>query len=647
IFKRSVILDRDQVEDAELAKKEAAEGLPKNVQDFRDHPHYALERHLKRNEVIHPKREVGKVNAGKTSSNKLEPVYRRRDVHVLKSAEKWYRFGREVRPGEQPLKRVQPRNRRDQSPEDPADEDGAGVGLYAYFQTELYVPPPVVCGQVPRNAYGNLDVYVPSMVPTGGVHIRSADAAKAARAVGIDYADAVTGFQFKGRHGTAIAQGVVVAAEYRDAVEAVINGFEYAREEKEEAKRTAESLRMWKRFMVGLRIMERVKGYEVDGEDKQSSHEEVKRETEKVDEDDEDGGGGFFPDRHQEEAAVPTASRFWMPSDQPLYGHDSSEHMQGLETENHTPGPRVRRRRMVPVDSDEEFESTHDTSNDRTFIPGPRVRRKQKVEPGDVDDDEEQEQGDEDEDMMPGPRPRRSRWLPRDSRSMPSREKNSGRSLLAEAADIYSGHEEPVAAQADADSAERNDDGGGGLLQDATEEEGGGFVRDEDEPSELLDDYGGGFIPEEREDDAKMEGGGGGFVVGEPTAQTEEGGGGFVVEGSRDRDIEIGDATGLLDSRASPANSHVQKPEVMTSTAPTRPLTPNNGTSDEQGHEMLAAESRASATIPREPRPPSEHLLVPPSEPDPYSSADERGSLLSHDPEEEDADVDVDWLSSD
>ncbi|KAK5054914.1 hypothetical protein LTR16_010690, partial [Cryomyces antarcticus] len=154
------------------------------------HPHYALERHLKQNEVIHPKREVGKVNAGKTSSNKLEPVYRRRDVHVLKSAEKWYRFGREVRPGEQPLKRVQPRNRRDQSSEDPADEDGEGVGLYAYFQTELYVPPPVVRGQVPRNAYGNLDVYVPSMVPNGGVHIRSADAAKAARVVGIDYADA-------------------------------------------------------------------------------------------------------------------------------------------------------------------------------------------------------------------------------------------------------------------------------------------------------------------------------------------------------------------------------------------------------------------------------------------------------------------------
>ncbi|KAK5007343.1 hypothetical protein LTR16_005741, partial [Cryomyces antarcticus] len=472
----------------------------------------------------------------------------------------------------------------------------------------------------------------------------------AARVVGIDYADAVTGFQFKGRHGTAVTQGVVVAAEYRDAVEAVINGFEYAREEKEEAKRTAESLRMWKRFMVALRIMERVKGYEVDGEEKQSSREEeVKREMEKVDEGDEDGGGGFFPDRDQEEVAVPTASRFRMPSDQTLYGHDSSEHIQGSGIENHIPGPRVRRRRMVPVNSDEEVESTQETSDDETFMPGPRVRRKQNVEPGDDDDDEdeEQEQGDEDEDMMPGPRPRRFRRLPPGSRSVPSREKNSGRSLLAEAEDIYSRHEDPVAAQADADSAGRNDDGGGGFFQDATEEEGGGFVRDEVEPPELLDDYGGGFIPEEREDDTEMEGGGGGFVLEEPTAQTEEGGGGFVVEGSPGRDMEIGDAIGLSDSRAAPANSQIQKPEVVASTTPVRPLTPKNRTSDEQEHEVLAAESRASATIPREPHPPSEPLLVPPLEPDPCSSADERGSLISHDPEEEDVDVDVEWLSSD
>ena len=100
LYKRSHEMDRDQVEDADLAAKEAAEPMPRKVQDFKDHPYYALERHLKRHEVIHPKREVGKVSAGRPgTTNALESIYRRRDVHQLKSADKWYRMGREIKVG--------------------------------------------------------------------------------------------------------------------------------------------------------------------------------------------------------------------------------------------------------------------------------------------------------------------------------------------------------------------------------------------------------------------------------------------------------------------------------------------------------------------------------------------------------------------
>lgn len=89
--------DRDQVEDAELANKEAAEPMPRNVQDFKDHPYYALERHLRHNEIIQPKREVGKLNTRK-STDAVESIYRRRDVQVVKTADKWYRTeGREVK----------------------------------------------------------------------------------------------------------------------------------------------------------------------------------------------------------------------------------------------------------------------------------------------------------------------------------------------------------------------------------------------------------------------------------------------------------------------------------------------------------------------------------------------------------------------
>lgn len=312
LFDRPYDLDRDQVEDAELAAKEAAEEMPRNVQDFKDHPYYALERHLRRNEVIHPKREVGKVTAGKAGASgtdkTLESIYRRRDVHVVKSADSWYRLGREIKPGEQPLKRVQARRGHEARLEedDPADEDkeGAGTALYTPFQTVTYEAPPVVNGRIPKNGYGNLDIYVPTMVPKGGVHIVHPETTRAAKLLGIDYADAVTGFEFRGRHGTAVIKGAVVAAEYAQAVQAVISGFEDQRAEAEELRRSHEAVRTWKRFMIGLRIKERIEGYDVEGE-----RAVVKEELEKVDEEMEDEeGGGFVPQR-DEVNAEPTVAR--------------------------------------------------------------------------------------------------------------------------------------------------------------------------------------------------------------------------------------------------------------------------------------------------------------------------------------------------
>lgn len=98
IYKRSYVLARDQIEDSSLVSKEAAEPMPKNVLDFKDHPYYALERHLKRGEVVHPKREAGKVAVGRTGGQQiLEPIFRRRDVHIVKSADSWYRMGREIK----------------------------------------------------------------------------------------------------------------------------------------------------------------------------------------------------------------------------------------------------------------------------------------------------------------------------------------------------------------------------------------------------------------------------------------------------------------------------------------------------------------------------------------------------------------------
>ena len=44
-------------------------------------------------------------------------------------------------------------------------------GLYAEFQTELYIPKPLVNGRLVKNKFGNVDMFVKSMLPEGAVHL--------------------------------------------------------------------------------------------------------------------------------------------------------------------------------------------------------------------------------------------------------------------------------------------------------------------------------------------------------------------------------------------------------------------------------------------------------------------------------------------
>ncbi|KAL2829364.1 hypothetical protein BJY01DRAFT_124828 [Aspergillus pseudoustus] len=301
-FEKPFLEDRDELEIGELTAKTASEPMPRNVQDFKGHPIYALERHLRRNEVIFPKRVTGHVSLGKSGSRSqtTEPVYRRSDVHVLRSANKWYRLGRDIKLGEQALKRIPAKNRPVNIDEEEDTDMAEETALYALSQTELYKPPPVVNGRIPKNAYGNLDVYVPSMVPPGGVHVPHPEAARAARTLGIDHADAVTGFNFKGRHGTAVFNGVVVASEYREAVVEVIRCFEDEKLQDEQEQRAAEVLRVWKHFLLKLRIAERVRSYAVEGEaDDEDSVAVPQSDAEEM-------GGGFLPESDGDMAEPPS-----------------------------------------------------------------------------------------------------------------------------------------------------------------------------------------------------------------------------------------------------------------------------------------------------------------------------------------------------
>ncbi|GAP87039.1 putative DNA repair protein rhp41 [Rosellinia necatrix] len=303
-YSRPFKSDLDQIEANELAAMEAREPMPRNIADFKDHPVYALERHLRRYEVLVPNAtSSGTVGAG--SKAPLERIYRRRDVRTARSREKWYRLGREVLPNEIPVKFITkpPQAREDDLGEDTyqfGEGEANGTPIYTMDQTELYIAPPIVNGKVPKNRYGNLDLYVPSMVPEGGVYIADDFGAQAAFILGIDYAPALTGFQFSGRKGTAVLRGVVVAEEYGEAVRAVIDGIKDYEVEIERERRCREVLRMWRFFLMNLRIRQRIwAGVDSEDEDMEGPGlgdviaDKGGDEAADTDHSDEAGGGGF------------------------------------------------------------------------------------------------------------------------------------------------------------------------------------------------------------------------------------------------------------------------------------------------------------------------------------------------------------------
>ncbi|KAF2824185.1 Rad4-domain-containing protein [Ophiobolus disseminans] len=241
------------------------EGGKESLQGYKNSVEYVLERHLRREEALKPGAKiVRQFVTGKGDKERSEPVYRRKDIVNCKTVESWHKEGREVKEGEQPLKFVPMRavtvTRKREIEERERDE---GVkpkqGLYSRAQTNWIVPPPIVDGIIPRNAFNNIDVYVPTMVPQGAVHIPLKGTARICRKLNIEHAEACTGFEFGKQRAVPVLTGVVVAAENEDMIIDAWEVEEAEKARKEADKREKLVLGLWKKFMSGLRIVERMK----------------------------------------------------------------------------------------------------------------------------------------------------------------------------------------------------------------------------------------------------------------------------------------------------------------------------------------------------------------------------------------------------
>ncbi|GAA5927119.1 hypothetical protein JCM3775_002451 [Rhodotorula graminis] len=256
-WRRKFVLNRDREEEQELWSRSINEPFPTSIGGFKNHPNYVLEQHLHRDEALRPGARDYGLFKGEYR------VFRRADVLSVKSAENWYRQGRSVRPDEIPRKFVKQRavTINSRRKEEFLKMDGGEVDeqpLYSENQTDVYVPPPVKDGKVPKNNFGNIDLFVPSMLPEGAVHLPSKVAAKCAKTLGIDYAEAIIGFEFRQRRATPLMAGVVVAAEHAETLREAILNLEQSTFERELAKQQDRVLKRWRKLIQGLRIRQRL-----------------------------------------------------------------------------------------------------------------------------------------------------------------------------------------------------------------------------------------------------------------------------------------------------------------------------------------------------------------------------------------------------
>ncbi|KAG5980610.1 hypothetical protein E4U55_003835 [Claviceps digitariae] len=317
--------DSTDLKPAKAEKKVVKEG-EETLQFYKESKEFVLERHLKREEALKAGARPVKKFRNKAKRKKAgaedaeeeeEDVYLRSDVVQVKSAETWHKQGRAPLVGEQPLKRVPYRaatlNRRREILEtEAATGEKVLQGLYSHEQTDWIIPPPIENGVIPKNEYGNIDLFAEHMCPQGAVHVPFRGVVKVCKRLKIDYAEAVVDFEFGHRMAVPVIHGVVIAEEHHDEVMAELEKDEAERRRKEDEKRRKAALGMWRKFIMGLRIVERIRqDYgEVDESVSVFGHSRVVGSTSAAaaapaaaaaDHDDKEMAGGFLPEGYEEE----------------------------------------------------------------------------------------------------------------------------------------------------------------------------------------------------------------------------------------------------------------------------------------------------------------------------------------------------------
>lgn len=255
-LKQMELAATNNYEDMELQTRALTEPLPTSQQAYKDHHLYALEKWLHKNQIFHPKGPV-------LGFCKGHPVYPRSCVQTLQSRHGWLREGLQVRENELPAKMVTRPKRtfNAQSVQSSGNEDGLKptLELYGEWQLEPLQLPHAVNGVVPKNERGQVDVWSDKCLPPGTVHLRLPRLFQVAKRLGIDYAPAMVGFDYRSGRCLPVFDGIVVCTEFRSAILEAYAEEEEQRRAVEKKQEEAQALSRWYQLLCSIVTRQRLK----------------------------------------------------------------------------------------------------------------------------------------------------------------------------------------------------------------------------------------------------------------------------------------------------------------------------------------------------------------------------------------------------
>merc|ERR1712150_420113 len=164
--------------------------------------------------------------------------------------------GMEVRMGEEAYKIVKSAPKFDKMSGQTSKDQN--VELFGKWQIEKYIPPPAENGIIPRNEYGNVELFRPWMLPKNTIHIPIPNLSIVAKKLGIDCAPAMVGWEFISGSMKPMYDGVVVCEDTKDFLMDAWNQEIDEQAEKRKAKKEKRALDNWKKLVRGLLLYNRI-----------------------------------------------------------------------------------------------------------------------------------------------------------------------------------------------------------------------------------------------------------------------------------------------------------------------------------------------------------------------------------------------------